>query len=159
MGLFDRLRRAFSGEPEEEPKKEDEIVSTSEENQEPEETATNEATTATPEDDQLKVAETTTAEAKEASAEATLAELQTAIEGLKKDLAAKDAEIADLKSKLDNTKVVQNDFQSRLAKMLNFATSTEPTVEEGKDVTPAKKEEEEGDVVLKAYSSAFKDLN
>lgn len=66
MGLFDRLRRAFSGEPEEEPKKEDEIVSTSEENQEPEETATNEATTATPEDDQLKVAETTTAEAKEA---------------------------------------------------------------------------------------------
>ena len=36
MGLFDRLRRAFSGEPEEEPKKEDEIVSTSEENQEPE---------------------------------------------------------------------------------------------------------------------------
>lgn len=66
MGLFDRLRRAFSGEPEEEPKKEDEIVSTSEENQEPEETATNEATTATPEDDQPKVAETTTAEAKEA---------------------------------------------------------------------------------------------
>lgn len=100
-----------------------------------------------------------TAEAKEASAEATLAELQTAIGGLKKDLAAKDAEIADLKSKLDNTKVVQNNFQSRLAKMLNFATSTEPTVEEGKDVTPAKKKEEEGDVVLKAYSSAFKDLN
>jgi len=66
MGLFDRLRRAFSGEPEEEPKKEDEIVSTSEENQEHEETATNEATTATPEDDQPKVAETTTAEAKEA---------------------------------------------------------------------------------------------
>ena len=66
MGLVDRLRRAFSGEPEEEPKKEDEIVSTSEENQEPEETATNEATTATPEDDQPKVAETTTAEAKEA---------------------------------------------------------------------------------------------
>ena len=65
MGLFDRLRRAFSGEPEEEPKKEDEIVSTSEENQEPEETATNEATTATPEDDQPKVAETTTAEATE----------------------------------------------------------------------------------------------
>lgn len=66
MGLFDRLRRAFSGEPEEEPKKEDEIVSTSEENQEPEETATNEATTATPEDDQPEVAETRTAEAKEA---------------------------------------------------------------------------------------------
>lgn len=66
MGLFDRLRRAFSGEPEEEPKKEDKIVSTSEENQEPEETATNEATTATPEDDQPEVAETTTAEAKEA---------------------------------------------------------------------------------------------
>lgn len=66
MGLFDRLRRAFSGEPEEEPKKEDEIFSTSEENQEPEETATNEATTATPEDDQPEVAETTTAEAKEA---------------------------------------------------------------------------------------------
>lgn len=66
MGLFDRLRRAFSGEPEEELKKEDEIVSTSEENQEPEETATNEATTATPEDDQPEVAETTTAEAKEA---------------------------------------------------------------------------------------------
>ncbi|GAA2953291.1 signal recognition particle-docking protein FtsY [Ligilactobacillus murinus] len=66
MGLFDRLRRAFSGEPEEEPKKEDEIVSTSEENQEPEETATNEATTATSEDDQPEVAETTTAEAKEA---------------------------------------------------------------------------------------------
>ena len=65
MGLFDRLRRAFSGEPEEEPKKEDEIVSTSEENQEPEETATNEATTVTPEDDQPEVAETTTAEAKE----------------------------------------------------------------------------------------------
>lgn len=66
MGLFDRLRRAFSGEPEEEPKKEDEIFSTSEENQEPEETATNEATTATSEDDQPEVAETTTAEAKEA---------------------------------------------------------------------------------------------
>lgn len=66
MGLFDRLRRAFSGEPEEEPKKEDEIISTSEENQEPEETATNEATTATPEDDQSEVAETRTAEAKEA---------------------------------------------------------------------------------------------
>lgn len=95
---------------------------------------------------------------KNASAEATLADLQSAIEGLKKELSAKDAEIAELKSKLDNTKVVQNDFQAKLAKMLNFATSTEPTVEEGKDVTPAKEEEEEGDAVMKAYSSAFKDL-
>lgn len=63
MGLFDRLRRAFSGEPEEEPKKEDEIVSTSEENSEPEETATNEATT-TPEDELPDVAEAKTDEAK-----------------------------------------------------------------------------------------------
>ena len=30
MGLFDRLRRAFSGEREDEPKKEEEIVATSE---------------------------------------------------------------------------------------------------------------------------------
>lgn len=61
MGLFDRLRRAFSGEPEEAPKKEDEIVSTSEENSEPEETATNEIT-ATPEDELPEVAETKTDE-------------------------------------------------------------------------------------------------
>lgn len=100
------------------------------------------------------------AEQKDASAntEITLADLQVAIEGLKKDLAAKDAEIADLKSKLSNTKVVQNDFQAKLAKMLNFATSTEPTVEEGKE-TPAKKEgEKEEDPVLKAYSAAFAEL-
>lgn len=65
MGLFDRLRRAFSGEPEEEPKKEDEIVSTSEEeNSEPEETATNEVPTATPEEDLPEVAEAETDEAK-----------------------------------------------------------------------------------------------
>lgn len=65
MGLFDRLRRAFSGEPEEEPKKEDEIVSTSEEeNPEPEETATNEVPTATPEEDLPEVAEAKTDEAK-----------------------------------------------------------------------------------------------
>lgn len=64
MGLFDRLRRAFSGEPEEEPKKEDEIVSTSEEeNSEPEETATNEVPTATPEE-LPEVAEAKTDEAK-----------------------------------------------------------------------------------------------
>lgn len=98
------------------------------------------------------------AEKKEATAEATLADLQEAIAGLKKDLAAKDEEIADLKSKLSNTKVVQNDFQAKLAKMLNFATSTEPTVEEGKE-TPAKKEDEkEEDPVLKAYSAAFAEL-
>lgn len=66
MGLFDRLRRAFSGEPEEEPKKEDEIVSTSEENSEPEETATSEIATATPEDELPEVAEEKTNEAKEA---------------------------------------------------------------------------------------------
>lgn len=65
MGLFDRLRRAFSGEPEEEPKKEDEIVSTSEENSEPEETATSEIATATPEDELPEVAEEKTNEAKE----------------------------------------------------------------------------------------------
>ncbi|MEY8584990.1 signal recognition particle-docking protein FtsY [Ligilactobacillus animalis] len=65
MGLFDRLRRAFSGEPEEEPKKEDEIVSTSEEeNSEPEETATNEVPTATPEEELPEVAEAKTDEAK-----------------------------------------------------------------------------------------------
>lgn len=97
-------------------------------------------------------------EQKTASAETTLADLQAAIEGMKKELSAKDAEIADLKSQLSNTKVVQNDFQAKLAKMLNFATSTEPTVEEGKE-TPAKKtEEEEGDPVLKAYSAAFAEL-
>lgn len=98
------------------------------------------------------------AEKKEATAEATLADLQEAIAGLKKDLAAKDEEIADLKSKLSNTKVVQNDFQAKLAKMLNFATSTEPTPEEGKE-TPAKKEDEkEEDPILKAYSAAFAEL-
>lgn len=65
MGLFDRLRRAFSGEPEEEPKKEDEIVSTSEEeSSEPEETATDETTTVTPEEDQPEVTEAKTDEAK-----------------------------------------------------------------------------------------------
>lgn len=65
MGLFDRLRRAFSGEPEEEPKKEDEIVSTSEEeNSEPEETATNEVPTATPEEELPEVTEAKTDEAK-----------------------------------------------------------------------------------------------
>ncbi|MDQ2233800.1 signal recognition particle-docking protein FtsY [Ligilactobacillus animalis] len=65
MGLFDRLRRAFSGEPEEEPKKEDEIVSTSEEeSSEPEETATDETTTVTPEEDQSEVTEAKTDEAK-----------------------------------------------------------------------------------------------
>ncbi len=65
MGLFDRLRRAFSGEPEEEPKKEDEIVSTSEEeSSEPEETAADETTTVTPEEDQSEVTEAKTDEAK-----------------------------------------------------------------------------------------------
>lgn len=93
-----------------------------------------------------------------ANAELTLADLEEAITGLKKELAAKNAEIADLKSKLSNTKVVQNDFQAKLAKMLNFATSTEPTTEEGKE-TPAKKtEEKEEDPVLKAYSAAFAEL-
>lgn len=65
MGLFDRLRRAFSGEPEEEPKKEDEIVSTSEEeSSEPEETAADETTTVTPEDELPEVTEAKTDEAK-----------------------------------------------------------------------------------------------
>lgn len=107
-----------------------------------------------------KEPETEEPEQKDASAntEVTLADLQDAIAGLKKDLAAKDAKIAELESKLSNTKVVQNDFQAKLAKMLNFATSTEPTVEEGKE-TPAKKEDEkEEDAVLKAYSAAFAEL-
>lgn len=65
MDLFDRLRRAFSGEPEEEPKKEDEIVSTSEEeSSEPEETATDETTTATLEEELPEVTEAKTDEAK-----------------------------------------------------------------------------------------------
>lgn len=93
-----------------------------------------------------------------AATEVTLADLQTAIEGLKKDLAAKDAKIAELESKLSNTKVVQNDFQAKLAKMLNFATSTEPTVEEGKETPAEKKEDKEEDAVLKAYTSAFAEL-
>lgn len=97
------------------------------------------------------------AEDKDAAA-VTLKDLQAAIETLKADNEAKDAKIKELESKLSETKVVQNDFQSKLAKMLNFATSTEPTMEESKEATPAKKEEE-GDAVMKAYASAFKDLN
>lgn len=96
-------------------------------------------------------------ECKDASA-TTLDELQTAIEVLKKELAAKDAKIVELESKLSDTKVVQNNFQARLAKMLNFATATEPTVEEGKETPAENKEEEEGDAVIKAYSSAFAEL-
>lgn len=96
-------------------------------------------------------------ECKEASA-ATLDELQNAIETLKKDLAAKDAKIAELESKLSNTKVVQNDFQARLAKMLNFATSTEPTSEEGKETPAESEDKKEGDAVVDAYAAAFANL-
>lgn len=95
----------------------------------------------------------------EASA-TTLDDLETAIETMKKELAARDAKIAELESKLSNTKVAQNEFQTRLAKMLNFATETEPTVEEGKETTPAENnEEKEGDAVVNAYAAAFAELN
>lgn len=98
--------------------------------------------------------------AAEIDGEAVLNELQSKLEAQQRELSAKDARIAELEAQLSETKVAQNAFQTRLAKMLNFATATEPTVEEGKATTPAESEEKkEGDAVVNAYAAAFAELN
>lgn len=78
--------------------------------------------------------------------------LAAAIAELKEQLAAKDAKIAELEAKLSVEEQKEESFEARMAKLLSFATSEEPTVEEGSETTTDNNEGESD-----AYTAALKD--
>lgn len=133
-----------------------------------EEFAAEEATEATEADEAQEVNEaeevqeageaTEATEAEEGKSEdfsAQLDKLNEAITSFKAEIAEKDAKIHELETKLAAKEVAKSNFEAKLAKMLDFTTSSDITAEEGgKDTTP----ENEGDAVLNEYSAAFANL-
>lgn len=95
----------------------------------------------------------TEGESKGDNAEETLSAIKEQIEKLKADLAERDAKIADLEEKLSAKQTEKADFEAKLSSILDFASSDEPTTEEG--ATP---EKTDGDEVVDAYAAAFNNL-
>lgn len=86
--------------------------------------------------------------------EASIEEIGKQMEAFKAEIAAKDAKIAELEAKLAAKKVQKESFENKLAKLLNFATTDEPTPAESAE-TP---KEETKDDYTAALENAFKGM-
>lgn len=84
--------------------------------------------------------------------------LADAIKSLKAELKAKDAKIAELEAKLSDSKSKQDKYQNDLEKLFNFATTDEPTDEEGGETTTDDDEKGEKDAYEAALDAAFKEM-
>ena len=62
-----------------------------------------------------------------------------------------------LKAKLSTKEEKEADFETKLKNVLAMASTSEPTDEEGADVTPDDEDKEKNSVV-EAYKAAFNDL-
>lgn len=87
--------------------------------------------------------------------EASIEEIGKQLEAFKAEIAEKDAKIAELEAKLAAKKVQKESFENKLAKLLNFATTDEPTAAESADPTPT---EEAKDDYTAALENAFKGM-
>ena len=88
--------------------------------------------------------------------EASIEKLGAQMEAFKSELAKKDAEIASLKEQLAAKDEQKESFESKLASLLKFASTEEPTAEEGAETTT--KEDENKDDYTSALESAFKEM-
>lgn len=89
--------------------------------------------------------------------ESTVDQLAAAIKSLKAENEALKEENAELKAKLSTKEEKEADFETKLKNVLEMASTSEPTEEEGADVTPEEGDKEENSVV-KAYKEAFNGL-
>lgn len=82
--------------------------------------------------------------------------VEDAIKTLKAENEALKAENADLSAKLEASAKKQESFETRLSKVLSFASSSEPTGNEGGE--PTTPENSKTDALVDAYASAFKEM-
>lgn len=87
--------------------------------------------------------------------DASIEEIGKQLEAFKAEIAEKDAEIAELKAKLAAKDAQKEGFENKLAKLLNFATTDEPTPAESAETTTT---EEAKDDYTAALETAFKGM-
>lgn len=87
--------------------------------------------------------------------EASIEEIGKQLEAFKAEIAEKDAKIAELEAKLAAKDAQKEGFENKLAKLLNFATTDEPTPAESAEPTPT---EEAKDDYTAALENAFKGM-
>ena len=87
--------------------------------------------------------------------EASIEEIGKQLEALKAEIAEKDAKIAELEAKLAAKDAQKEGFENKLAKLLNFATTDEPTPAESAEPTPT---EDAKDDYTAALENAFKGM-
>lgn len=86
--------------------------------------------------------------------EASIEEIGKQMEAFKAEIANKDAKIAELEAKLAAKAAQKESFENKLAKLLNFATTDEPTETEGAETTTT----ETKDDYTSALENAFKEM-
>lgn len=87
--------------------------------------------------------------------EASIEEIGKQLEAFKAEIAEKDAKIAELEAKLAAKDAQKEGFENKLAKLLNFATTDEPTPAESAETTPT---EDAKDDYTAALENAFKGM-
>jgi hypothetical protein len=87
--------------------------------------------------------------------EASIEEIGKQLESFKAEIAEKDAKIAELEAKLAEKDAQKEGFENKLAKLLNFATTDEPTPAESAEPTPT---EDAKDDYTAALETAFKGM-
>ena len=87
--------------------------------------------------------------------EASIEEIGKQLEAFKAEIAEKDAKIAELEAKLAAKDAQKEGFENKLAKLLNFATTDEPTPAESAEPTPT---EDAKDDYTTALENAFKGM-
>lgn len=87
--------------------------------------------------------------------EASIEEIGKQLEAFKAEIAEKDAKIAELEAKLAAKDAQKEGFENKLAKLLNFATTDEPTPAESAEPTPT---EDAKDDYTAALENAFKGM-
>ena len=97
-------------------------------------------------------------EENEADDEISTEKLAAAIKSLKAEMKAKDDKIADLEAKLSNSKKSTKKLEGELTELFNFATSDEPTDEEGGETTTEEEEKDGKTEFENALDAAFKEM-